>query len=500
MKFLIYAGQVILLSGLLYGYYHLFLRNRSFHRYNRFFLLMACLMSLLIPCITIPLSWPSSAEASPGVVRLLETVYVTMPEDETAVAASISAASERTISWPVIAAIIYGAIALFFLFRLVIGLTKLRTLATRYSHEQLDGIKLFHTKEGGTPFSFFRLIFWNDEIDLRSENGKKILRHELIHIKQKHSYDVLFTELLIIFCWINPFFHLIKKELRIIHEFLADEPVAIEDNCGDYAELLLMHSLRTQKTLVNPFFHNQLKRRIVMITKPRINKSMYARQLMILPLSVVLFAMFAFRLKPVTITSSGKEGITVVVDAGHGGFDPGAKSPDKKFEEAAMTLEFATLMQSLAPEYGIRVVLTRENESAIGSTKQEDLMNRLKISKNARPDLFFSFHINTTGRDTYQASRSGFDVMIAGKREDARGRAIASVLLEQLSNVYKADKVVKRRSDAGIYVLDQNDVPAVMLQCGYINNQKDLEFFNAKENREKVVRTILSVLRDNAKS
>jgi N-acetylmuramoyl-L-alanine amidase len=461
-------------------------------------------MSVLIPFITIPLSWSTSTASVPGVVRLLETVYVDLPESDTsvtAVTANKPLTVQSNISWLVIAIGVYALTGLVFLARLIFGLNKLRNLASRYPSEQMDGLKIFHTKEAGTPFSFFRFIFWNDEVEIRSVKGRQILRHELIHVKQKHSYDVLFTELLTIFLWVNPFFHFISKELRVIHEFLADEPAAVEDNSGDYAELLLMHSFRTQQSFVNPFFHNQIKRRIAMITKPKITRSRYARQLLILPLAAVLFGMFAFRLKPVTTPASGKQGITVVVDAGHGGFDPGAKSPDKKFEEAAMTLEFATLMQSLAPEYGIKVVLTRENESAIGSTKQEDLMNRLKISKEARPDLFFSFHINTSGKaDTYQTKRSGFDVFVAGKREDAGGRAIASAMLEKLSSVYKADKVIKQRNDAGIYVLDKNDVPSVMLQCGYINNQQDLEFFNAKENREKVVRTILTVLRDNAKS
>ncbi|MCG2615845.1 M56/M15 family metallopeptidase [Terrimonas sp. NA20] len=499
MKLLIYIGQVIVLSGLLYGYYHLFLRNGSFNRFNRFCLLMVCVLSVLIPCISIPLTWPASGSESQGMVRLLETVYVDPSEQQPTGVPSISLPEQSTVSWSMILTVVYVSVALLFLGRLLIGLNKLRKTALFYHYKQVGNVKVFLTKEAGTPFSFFNIVFWDDEVDLQSEKGKQIFHHEMIHVQQKHSYDVILTELLTIIYWVNPFFHLIKKELRVIHEFLADEPAALDNSSGDYAELLLMRSLRTKQSLVNPFFHNQIKRRIAMITKTSITRSRYARQFMILPLAAVLFGMVAFRLKPVRVNSPGKKELTVVVDAGHGGFDPGAKSPDHRFEEATMTLEFATLMQSLAPEYGIKVILTRENEEAIGKTKQEDLMNRLRISKEAKPDMFFSFHVNSTGKaDAYQANRSGFDIFIAGKREDMGGKVIASALLEKLSSVYKAEKVVKQRNDAGVYVLDQNNVPSVMLQCGYINNQKDLEFFNNKENREKVVRIVLAVLLDSA--
>src|SRR6187402_3357634 len=94
-------------------------------------------------------------------------------------------------------------------------------------------------------FSFFRWLFWNRKIELHSEKGEQIFRHELFHIQQKHSWDIIFMELISIFFWINPFFHLIKKELKAIHEFLADEFAVKGNRNWQYAELLLMQVLNT---------------------------------------------------------------------------------------------------------------------------------------------------------------------------------------------------------------------------------------------------------------
>ncbi|MCK7556945.1 hypothetical protein MKQ70_18770 [Chitinophaga sedimenti] len=74
-----------------------------------------------------------------------------------------------------------------------------------------------------SPFSFFRYIFWNRETRLESPEGQQILQHELAHLTEKHSIDKLLLEVITAFCWINPFFHLMKRELALIHEFIADK-------------------------------------------------------------------------------------------------------------------------------------------------------------------------------------------------------------------------------------------------------------------------------------
>jgi hypothetical protein len=87
---------------------------------------------------------------------------------------------------------------------------------------------------------------------------------------------------------------LIKRELKAIHEFLADEFAIKENNNWQYAELLLMQAFNTNNHLVNPFFHNQIKRRIAMITTSKRPSYQYLRKLMVLPMTSIIIFLFAF--------------------------------------------------------------------------------------------------------------------------------------------------------------------------------------------------------------
>lgn len=235
-----------------------------------------------------------------------------------------------------------------------------------------------------------------------------------------------------------------------------------------------------------------------MLTQTKTNSRRYARKLAALPFAIVLLGLVAFRIHPVA--SSVNEEIIVVIDAGHGGFDPGSISPDNKQKEAAMTLALAHVVQSLAPEYGIKVVMTRESSEAVGATKKEDLEKRLNTSITAKPAAFLSLHVNSSGRPgSFQDARSGFEAFIASKRNDQKGRALASAMLQKLSAVYPAIMEIKQRRDAGVYILEKNNCPAVLLQCGYINNRNDMAFFNDKTNQEKIARVLLEVLKEQGK-
>ena len=496
---LVYFGQVILVSGILYGYYYFFLRNRQFHQYNRFYLLSVSLLSLVIPLIRIPVSFGDTIEQSPAMARLLQTVSVSGMDGEAVPAAIVSAILPFSFNWVQLICSAYLIVSVLFLLRMSLSLLKIWRIAHRYPAEQLNDIRFIRTHELGTPFSFFRWLFWDDTIPLQSTRGKQIFRHEVYHIRHKHSRDLIFLELLNSVWWINPFFHLIKKELRVIHEFLADDYASGNGQKWAYAELLVMQTLNTQTPLVNPFFQNQIKRRIAMITKPQLNSRRYWRKLLVLPLAMLLIAVTAFRYQPARLIINGSELFTVMIDAGHGGSDPGAKSPNDEHKEAALNLELASTIKKIAPEYGINVVLTRETSEALSIVKADDTRLRVQKAKEANPALFLSLHLNSAGKPgQFQANRSGFEAYIASKRTDHAGQLFASAILDKLSALYKTEMKIKQRSADGIYVLDQNSCPAVLLECGYIDNQKDLDFLTDKNNQEKIARTVLTALRDNA--
>lgn len=291
---LLYLLQVILASGILYCYYHFFLRNKRFHRYNRFYIITATVISILVPFLNIPVYFTQNLVNSSLVLHTLSNISTPVYNADPVI---INAPSHSWFSWQNVLYATYILIATLVLIRIILSLRKIRLIIKKNSVERIEKIRFVNTEEPGTPFSFFRWLFWNKKIELQSEKGEQIFRHELFHIEQKHSWDILFMELLTVIFWINPFFHLMKKELKAIHEFLADQFAVNENKKWEYAELLLMQALNTQNQLTHPFFHNQIKRRIVMLTSSSKPGHQYLRKVLVLPVAAIVLALFAFKYK-----------------------------------------------------------------------------------------------------------------------------------------------------------------------------------------------------------
>lgn len=483
-------------SGLLYGYYHFALRNKKFHRYNRFYLLMAVIVSIVIPFLNIPVYFTSQQTDESVMLQTLQ--IISSPGAVTEMnAVAITTETTSQFSLMDLLYIFYSIAGAILFIRILISFNKIRLLIKNHTIEPFDKIKFVNTDEPGTPFSFFKWLFWNRKIDMHTEKGEQIFRHELFHIQQKHSWDIIFMELVSLIFWINPFFHLMKRELKAIHEFLADEFAIIENKHWQYAELLLMQVLNTNNQLVNPFFHNQIKRRIAMITTSTKPSYRYLRKIMALPIAAVILFLFAFNIK----NSKGIDphefekamnSITVVVDAGHGGTDVGVKTKDGKYTEAQLTLAISKKIEALAHDYNINVIMTREDEKFPGgvSNKNDGLRKRVELTNNANPNAFIAIHIGATAAEE-QNARSGFDFYVSKKGDDGEDLELASIIMKELRQVYKVSGIVKQRPDKGIFVLDKSNSPSLLLECGYINNPKDISFISNDSNQEKIARAIL---------
>ena len=495
---LVYLLQMIIASGILYSYFHFFLRNKKFHRYNRYYLLMAVVVSITIPFFNIPVYFTPESVDNSFVLQTLNIIASPAVNEETTVAFVQSVQpAYNWLSWQNIFYAVYFLTAIVFITRIIFSVRKIKIISRNYPSEKIGDIHFINTTEPGTPFSFFKWLFWNKNIELQSEKGEQIFRHELFHIQQKHSSDIVFIETITALGWLNPFFHLIKKELKAIHEFLADEYAMEKTESWKYAELLLMQALNTKQNLVNPFFHTQIKRRIAMITKSQKPGHQYLRKLLVLPVATIIIALFAFSYKNRKAANDSiirsTEPITIVVDAGHGGTDKGAKSIDKKYNEADLTLEISKLIQQLAPEYNINVVMTREDENFPGGANdvKESLRKRVEISNSLNAAAFISVHVNTAGMPGKPTTRSGFELYISKRKEVENDKRLASGILDEVSRIYKTDKVIKQREQQGIFVLDNTAAAAINLECGYITNSKDLAFITDKANQEKIARAIL---------
>lgn len=283
-----YLLKVILCSAFLYGYYLLVLRNRVFHRYNRFYLLSVVLFSIIFPLIPLP-QWYGNTSGETAIP--LNRMFV-FTGSETEVRAGAGSSSWLRLLLPAA----YLFISFLLGARLLGGLLQLRRLMRSSNPVTLPGnIRFVATDHPQTPFSFFRWLFWQKNLAPDSESGRPVLHHELVHIREGHSVDKLLVQTLLLFFWINPLFWIIRRELHLIHEFIADREAAGDGGAETLATMILQTSLGDRyPLLINPFFQQPIKRRLVMLQKKMQKpRNAYLGRALALPLIALLLFVFA---------------------------------------------------------------------------------------------------------------------------------------------------------------------------------------------------------------
>ena len=286
-----YIIQSMILSGVLAGYYHIALRNKKFHVYNRFYILSALVASLVFPFIHFNLFTIHESRNMP--LRLLTGVFIIGDTHG-------SPTFHLTPAWVAIGCSV--AVTIILLGGLLFRIRWIYRVRRANLPVRMPGYTLIPTDVPQAPFSFLQNLFWQRGLSIESGTGKTIMQHELTHIRQGHTYDKLFTQLAVCIYWINPSFWYFQKELNIIHEFLADAGSIAEGDAESFA-IMLLESSHNEKYYHNPahfprpehsFFHSSIKRRLVMITQS--NKTPYPawRQLLVLPVVTLLLAVFSF--------------------------------------------------------------------------------------------------------------------------------------------------------------------------------------------------------------
>jgi N-acetylmuramoyl-L-alanine amidase len=494
MTLLMYLAKVFICSGILFGYYRLFLRNKLFHRYNRFYLLAALFTSILLPFIKIPVFYQPGNAVNEAVYQTVDVLTVNHWEEEVQPVANTS--FSRFLTPENGAYLLYAAVIIVLLVVVLKSLLYIRKIRKEYPGEAIDHLKFYNTREPGTPFSFFRSVFWNDQLPFNSREGQQIFRHELFHVQQKHSADILLAEIITAVFWYNPFFYLMKKEVKAIHEFLADQYAASGNDRYAYAELLVQQTLAAKKqALTNHFFQSHIKRRIAMITQFQKSNYGYWSRVMILPVSLLLFCAFSlYTHKPVeklpTLSLTPMETITVVIDPAHGGIDNGAVS--EQLKEKDIALQISRQIEQLAPEYKVKVILTRTGDYLPGNANDisQGLKNRTNIVSQTNSSLFVSIHVSS---DREPHTGSGFEVFVTNKNEKQVGAStkLGMSLINSISNLYTTKPTLLQRKEQNIWVLDQATCPAVLIECGYITNSKDAAFVTDAGNQKLIAQKIL---------
>jgi hypothetical protein len=286
-----YLLKVIICSAILTGYYWFMLRNKNFHGYNRFYLLASVILSLLLPLIKIDF-WTEPKQT--GVISVLQTVYYSDEYMENVVIAAPQHSWSITQFYPVL----YLAVSVIMAFIFLQGIYLIIRLLRKYPSHKIDSISFINTEAKGTPFSFLRYIFWNDNIDINTTTGNQIFKHEVAHVQEKHTHDKLFMNIILIAFWCNPVFWFIRKELNMIHEFIADKKAVEDSDTSAFAAMILQATYPQHRfQLANNFFYSPIKRRLLMLTKNANPKVNYIGRILVLPLAILVFAAFTFKPK-----------------------------------------------------------------------------------------------------------------------------------------------------------------------------------------------------------
>lgn len=284
-----YIFKTILCSAILLLGYYLLLEREKIYRFNRVFLLFSILFSFIIPLITI------NIESS---VQLISQVayqpnYILQ---NTVIEKTLPSVNEK-FNLDKFLLLAYIAVTAFLFCRLIINLFAIIYKTKNNSLVPYLNAKLVLTKDNRVPHSFFNYMFIYKEDFERGTIENEIFRHELAHIKQKHSADILFIELINIFAWINPLLYFYRKAIQLNHEFLADEFVVNTCSSTQDYQLLLLNKVRKPCELVlsSSFNYIQIKKRIIMMNKKTLLKVAILKQIALIP--IILAAGFLFTTK-----------------------------------------------------------------------------------------------------------------------------------------------------------------------------------------------------------
>jgi len=272
----------------------LIFREKMF-RFNRFTLLVALVLSLLLPLCNLSFLSMDSVPAVKTIEMGLQQMGV--PVEVSGQVSGINAESqEKSVPWFYIVSIIYAVGAMTILgirFREVLSMGRIIRRGSIWTKQEADGIRIYCHAENVAPFSWLRSIVISE--DDHKENGREIILHEKAHILYHHSLDIILLTLVEAVQWWNPFVYLLGIYLRDVHEYEADDFVLCQGiSCHSYSELVIRKAVGANSyTFANNFNHSLTKKRINMMHKTNPKRSKRSRVLYFLPMIALALSAFA---------------------------------------------------------------------------------------------------------------------------------------------------------------------------------------------------------------
>lgn len=378
---MLYLLQVNVGLILFYALYKLVCTRDTFFRSRRFILIVSLVLPFILPLIDVR-EWLESRD------RMIMLTHF----DYSAVLPEIVVGSEAVETGNRVFVLsewigylyLAGVVAL--LVRLAVQAFSLYRLIVRMPEKEINGVCVKCLNDPSGPFSFFGWIFMNPAA-VKEDEISEILTHEMAHVKQHHSVDVFLAEMVSICCWMNPFAWLLKREVRLNLEFLADRKVMEAGFATkSYQYHLLGLAYNHKYGLSNNFNFSHLKQRIIMMNKKKSNAAGHIKYaLFVLPAFALLVAGNISCSQDASQTEDAKEEVVAPV------------SPEAKEAPADSTAkEEVFMVAEQMPEYpgGMKEMLKflQENvkypENAMKNNVQGRVIVQFVVEKDGTPTEF----------------------------------------------------------------------------------------------------------------
>lgn len=463
-----------------FGVYQLFLKNEKWFQFNRLYLLLSLIISLVLPAFQF--NWGIEINAEHELIAQSQSLFEIEKIDVSSELNTTYIKPEIRFFERVLFAV-YLTISFLFTLRLFLQLFALYQM-TRKPFKNESGFKIFIKNESKGVFSFFHFLFVNSDVYQNKDILCTILLHENVHRKQGHSIDNLFIEMVSIVFWFNPLIWLFKKAIKQNHEYLADQACQAETETTLYQNLILQFAQK-QSTgrLVSQFSYPKLKNRMIMMNMKHSKRNRIWKGFLILFAFTCFGVLNSFKLTP------KEKPLIVIIDPGHGGQDHGTSVDG--IHEKDLVLLVSEELKKQAQFHNIQLHFTRNKDEFI------DLKSRVEVQKNEKADFYLSLHINAIHDANEKTSaKSGIEIYYSNlltQKDTLANFYTAKTFAQSFSN-HINEKV--RFLPAPFYVLKEVNCPSILIECGFLSNEEDRKKLLDSAYREELAKAILLSIRE----
>ena len=284
-----YILQVLFFQLIFLLIYDVLLKKETFFNYNRLYLLATPILAIIIPLLRLEFlvsAVPENARVIiPSALAKQPDLYI-----QNLPIVVINAEGGWEPNWWLITYLTGAIISLAVFIYKYFNLKKLSNSGITGSE---NGLKIITVPDSKIAYTFFNTIYLGN--DLSQDEKKQILSHEMVHVKQKHTYDLVFFEFLKIIFWFNPLIYVFQSRIAGVHEYIADDEVVKTVSRKTYFEQLLNSAFNTKDiSFTNQFFnHSLIKKRIVMLQKNKSSKLSKFKFLLVIPFMLAMLTYVA---------------------------------------------------------------------------------------------------------------------------------------------------------------------------------------------------------------